>query len=98
MLLACGISSRIKQAQHINCTAHIKHSNEVDISRSPVLVWQRCEIAFNCIFRFSIKLNVVAPAVIMIALQLQPIEFLKRGTKKCGLDLWLEHLSVGREQ
>ena len=35
---------------------------------------------------------------IMIALQVQPIEFLKRGTKNSGLDLWLEHLSVGSDQ
>ena len=85
----------MKQAQRINCPEHIMHSNQVDIARYPVLVWHQCKRSFNCIFRFCLKLNVVAPDVIMIALKLQPIDFVNRSRKKSGLDLWR---SVGRKQ
>ena len=70
---------------------HMKHRK---ISSIGLASSMRKIIQLQFFFRFCFKLSVVAPDVIMIALQLQPIEFVKRGRKKILLRFVAE-VSIG---
>ena len=84
----------VSSQDQTRCPTHIKHLNWTSQDLQYWFgIFDAKDHSIAVFFRFCFKLNVVAPDVIMIALQLQPIEFAKRGRKKYCLDLWLRWAS-----